>query len=158
MIHNWRADELGWARQGMLRGTGGYLLMLWLLLAAAEVSCSSNSAPVPESGYAQALVGNWQGTVGDMKETITFKADGKFVSQVRPRGFISNTLGQGTTGTIQGTWTLKDKGITLNITGAENEQLRNKTTSSTILSFTQNQLVVRSASGETSTFLRAVNL
>ena len=136
----------------------GRLLVLRLLLAVAVVSCSPDSAPVQESQYAQAIVGNWLGTVGDMKETITFSADGKFVSQVRPRGFISNTLSQGTTGTIQGTWTIKDKAITLNITGAENERLLNKATSSAILSFTQNQLVVKSASGETSTFLRAAKL
>jgi len=48
--------------------------------------------------------GDWQGTVGDMKETISFDADGKFVSEVRRQGFISNTLGQGITGTIRGTW------------------------------------------------------
>lgn len=158
MIRNWRPSELGWNCTRILSGTGTHLLMLGLLLAAAVVSCSSDSAPVTESGYAQAIVGNWQGTVGDMKETITFNADGKFVSQVRQRGFISNTLMQGATGTIQGTWTIKDKAVTLAITGAENAWLRNKATSSTILSFTQNQLVVKSASGETSTFLRAVKL
>jgi hypothetical protein len=149
---------MGWNCTRIPSGTGGYLLMLGLLAAVAVVSCSSDSAPVPESQYAEKIVGNWQGTVGDMKETITFNADGKFVSQVRQRGFISNTLMQGATGTIQGTWTIKDKAVSLAITGAENAWLRNKAASSTILSFTQNQLVVKSASGETSTFLRAVRL
>lgn len=158
MIRKWRPSEMGWNCTRTPSETGGYLLMLGLLLAVAAVSCSSDSAPVPESQYAQKIAGNWQGTVGDMKETITFNADGKFVSQVRPRGFISNTLMQGATGTIQGTWTLKDKAITLNITGAANERLLNKVTSSTIVSFTQSRLVVKSAGGETSTFLRAVNL
>jgi len=149
---------MGWDCTRIPSGTGGYLLMLGLLAAVAVVSCSSDSAPVPESQYAQKIVGNWQGTVGDMKETITFNADGKFVSQVRQRGFISNTLMQGATGTIQGTWTIKDKAVSLAITGAENAWLRNKAASSTILSFRQNQLVVKSESGETSTFLRAVKL
>jgi hypothetical protein len=158
MIRKWRPSEMGLNFTPTPCRAAGCLLMLGLLLTVAAVSCSSDSAPVPESGYAQAIVGNWLGTVGGMKETITFSADGKFVSQVRPRGFISNTLGQGTTGTIQGTWTIQDKAITLNITSAENERLLNKSTSSTILSFTQNQLAVRSASGETSTFVRAVKL
>jgi len=132
--------------------------MVGLLLAIAVVSCSSGSGPVPEAQYAQKLVGNWLGSVGHMRETITFNGDGTFVSEVRPRGFISNTLMQGTTGTVRGTWTVKDKAITLNVTSAKNDSLLNKSASSTIVSFTQNQLVVRSASGETSTFLRAVKL
>jgi hypothetical protein len=158
MIRERRPSGMGLNLTSTSCRAAGCLLMLGLLLAVGAVSCSSDSAPIQESQYAQAIVGNWQGTVGDMKETITFTADGKFVSQVRPRGFISNTLGQGTTGTIQGTWTLKDKAMTLNISSSENEQLLNKATSSTIVSFTQNQLVVKSASGETSTFLRAVKL
>ena len=82
-------------------------------------------------------------------------ADGTFVAQVRPAGFISNTLSQGVTGTIRGTWTLTGKVITMKITSAENELLQNKVTTSTIVAFRQDQLVVRSVSGETSTFLRA---
>jgi hypothetical protein len=91
-----------------------------------------------------------------MKETISFNADGKFVSQVRPRGFISNTLGQGITGTIRGTWTIEGNVISLNIDSAENENVLNKTTTSTINMFKQNELVLRSSSGETSTFVRTI--
>jgi hypothetical protein len=101
-------------------------------------------------------VGDWQGTVGDMKESIRFRAGGGFTSQVRPMGFISNTLGQGMTGTINGTWAIQGKAITLTITSAENEKLLNKTTTSTIQSFRPNELVVKSASGETSTFVRVL--
>src|SRR5208283_2826002 len=109
-----------------------------------------------ESQYRNKLAGDWQGTVGDMNETISFHADGGFTAQVRPMGFISNTLGQGVTGTIGGTWAIQGKVITLTISSAENETLRNKTTTSTIESFKQNELVVKSASGETSTFVRAI--
>jgi hypothetical protein len=93
-----------------------------------------------------------------MKESMTFTADGNFVSNVRPMGFISNTLGQGVTGTIRGTWAIKDKHITLRITNSENERLLNKVTSSTIMKFMQNEIVVKSANGETSTFRRAFTL
>jgi ABC transporter substrate binding protein len=57
-------------------------------------------------------VGDWQGTVDDVRERISFSADGKFISQVRPRGFNSNTLGQGITGTIRDTWTITGNVIT----------------------------------------------
>ena len=91
-----------------------------------------------------------------MKETISFNADGKFISQVRPRGFISNTLSQGITGTIRGTWTIEGNVISSNIDSAENENVLNKTTTSTINMFKPNELVVRSTSGETSTFVRTI--
>ncbi|MGA2258310.1 MAG: hypothetical protein ABSG53_26905 [Thermoguttaceae bacterium] len=126
-----------------------------LLVALAATSCAPNT-PIAESQYRAKLVGGWQGTVGDMKETISFRSDGGFTSQVRPRGFISNTLSQGVTGTIGGTWAIEGKVITLTITSAENERLRNKTTTSTIESFKQNELVIKSASGETSTFIRDI--
>jgi hypothetical protein len=125
-----------------------------LLAGFLALSCAPNSAPIPEAQYAAKIVGGWQGTVGDMKESITFNADGTFVSQVRPLGFISNTLGQGVTGTIRGTWTIQGRAMTLNITASDNERLLNKTTSSTIEAFRQGELVVKSASGETSTFVR----
>jgi hypothetical protein len=130
--------------------------VLMLLLAFGVPSCAPNASPVVESQYQAKLVGDWQGTVGDMKETISFRADGGFTSQVRPMGFISNTLGQGVTGTIRGTWAIQGKIITLTISSAENERLLNKTTTSTIESFKPNELVVKSASGETSTFVRAL--
>jgi hypothetical protein len=130
----------------------------WLLLLGIMFgfsSCSPNS-PIPEADYKGKLVGDWLGTVGDTKETLSFKDDGNFVAQVRPAGFISNTLSQGTTGTIRGTWRIAGKVITMKITSADNENVRNKETSSTVVTFSQNELVVRSVSGETATFMRAI--
>ena len=135
--------------------TIGRLLLLGLLSISDFAACTRNS-PVPEADYRAKLVGDWLGTVGDTKETISFKADGNFIAQVRPAGFISNTLSQGTTGTIRGTWTIAGKVVSMKITSAESENIQNKETSSTIVTFSQNELVVRSVSGETSTFMRAI--
>jgi uncharacterized protein (TIGR03066 family) len=130
--------------------------LLMLLVAFGFSSCAPNAPPIAEPQYPAKLAGDWQSTVGDMKETISFRADGGFTSQVRPMGFISNTLGQGVTGTIRGTWAIQGKVITLTINSAENEKLLNKTTTSTIEAFKQNELVVKSSSGETSTFVRVL--
>ena len=124
-----------------------------LLLALSLTACSPG-APVAEKDYAIKIVGGWQGTVGDVTESITFDSDGKFVTQVRPMGFISNTLGQGVTGTIRGTWTISGKTITLNVDSTEHEHLVNRTTASTIESFKSDELVVKSNDGSTSTFVR----
>ena len=131
---------------------------LGVVLALGLVGYAPAGAPIEEAQYPARIVGDWQGKVGDMKETITFNADGKFVSEVRPQGFISNTLNQEVTGTIRGTWAIKNKVITLNITSAEDERLLNQAASSTILTFMRNELVVKSARGETSTFLRTLTL
>jgi uncharacterized protein (TIGR03066 family) len=130
--------------------------LLGLIFAFSLSSCAPDGAIIGEAQYAAKIVGDWEGTVGDMKETISFSADGKFTSRVRPLGFISNTLGQGITGTMRGTWTIEGNVITLNIDSAENENVLNKTTTSTIVMLKQNELVVRSSSGETSTFVRAI--
>ena len=122
--------------------------LLGVIFVLSLPSCAPEGATIEKAQYAAKIVGDWQGTVGDMKETISFSADRKFISQVRPRGFISNTLGQGITGTIRGTWTIEGNVITLNIDSAENENVLNKTTRSTIEMFKQNELVVRSSSGE----------
>ena len=129
--------------------------LLGLMLALVLSSCAPD-ATVEKAQYSAKIVGNWRGTVGDMTEGISFSADGKFVSQVRPQGFISNTLGQGITGTIRGTWVITGNIVSLHIDSAENETVQNKTTAGTIESFKQNELVVRSSNGETSTFVRAI--
>ena len=135
-------------------------LMLGALLSALLVlglsSCERDGASIPASQYGANLVGDWQGTVGTTKETISFRADGGFTALVRPMGFISNTLDQGTTGTIRGTWAVQGQVITLSIGSAEDERLLNRTTTSRIMTFKQNELVVKSASGETSTFVRVL--
>lgn len=154
-MNQWRQ-----AFQGMQWATGqrrnALVQGLLILLVCGVSACAPSGKAIPEAEYRTKVVGNWQGTVGDMKEGISFQADGSFKSQVRPLGFISNTLGQGITGTIFGTWTIEGRVITLKIAGAENETLRNKVTTSTIESLQANQMVVKSASGETSTFVRSL--
>ena len=132
---------------------------LGLLLALAlGVSSCKPPKPVAEADYSTKIVGNWLGTVGNMKESITFTGDGSFVAQLRPQGFISNTLSQGVTGTIRGTWAINGKTITLKITSAEDERVNNSVTSSTILAFNQDELSMKSDRGETSTFTRVTSL
>ena len=131
--------------------------VLLLALTFAISSCTP-AKPVAESEYGVKIVGTWTGTVGDTKELMTFSADGSFSAQLRPQGFISNTLGQGVTGTIRGRWILNGKTITLQITDAENEHVRNSVTTSTILTFNQNELSLKSDRGETSVFIRAMSL
>ncbi len=129
-----------------------------LLALVCVISSCTPSKPVAESEYGAKIVGTWMGTVGGMKESMTFRSDGSFTAQLHPSGFISNTLGQGVTGTIGGTWTLKGKTITLNIDRAEDERVKNSVTSSTILAFNPNQLSIKSDRGGTSTFTRAISL
>ena len=132
---------------------------LGLLLALAlGVSSCTPPKPVAEAEYSAKIVGNWLGTVGNMKESITFSGGGSFIAQLRPQGFISNTLSQGVTGTIRGTWAIDGKTITLKITSAEDERVNNSVTSSTILAFNQDELSMKSDRGETSTFTRVTSL
>ena len=132
---------------------------LGLLLALAlGVSSCKPPKPVAEADYSTKIVGNWLGTVGNMKESITFTGDGSFVAQLRPQGFISNTLSQGVTGTIRGTWAINGKTITLKINSAEDERVNNSVTSSTILAFNQDELSMKSDRGDTSTFTRVTSL
>jgi hypothetical protein len=130
------------------------LFLVGLLFACGLSACSPAVVPVGEADYSATIVGDWRGTVGDTSESISFGADGGFVSQVRPRGFISNTLGQGITGTIRGTWAINGKSMTLNIESAENERVLNRAATSRIEMFNSTELVVKSDSGETSTFVR----
>jgi hypothetical protein len=125
-----------------------------LLLFAVVVSSCTPSTPVAEADYAKEIVGSWQGSVGGKEESLTFNADGGFVAQIRAQGFISNTLSQGSTGMVRGSWILSDAAITLTVTSTEGERLENSTTSSTILSFTTNELEMKSSQGETSKFVR----
>jgi hypothetical protein len=132
------------------------LLLCSLLLVGAISSCARNDAPVADAQYPEKIVGTWQGTVGDERETISFAADGRFTSQVRQRGFISDTLGQGVTGTVRGTWAIKGNSITLNISSAEDVRVVDSVTTSTIESFKPDEFVVKSASGGTARFVRAL--
>ena len=57
-------------------------------------------------------------------------------------------------GTVSGTWVITGNVMTLMITGENNERLVNKTASSVIVSFKENELVLKSDHGETSSFVR----
>jgi hypothetical protein len=125
-----------------------------VVLGFCLASCVNNSTPVPQAEYSTKIVGRWQGTVGDLKETMSIDDDGTFVCQLHPMGFIANTFHQTVTGTIRGTWKITGAIITLRITDADNEPLRNTITSSTIVAFKEYELVLKSDRGETSRFQR----
>jgi len=128
------------------------------VLGFCLASCSNNSSIVPEAEYSTNIVGCWQGTVGELKETMTINGDGTFICQLYPTGFIANTLSQGVRGTIRGTWNITGALITLKITGEKNELLENRTASSTIVSFNNGVLVLKSDLGATSPFKRVSTL
>ena len=137
----------------------GMRIIIAVMVVFYLTACTNNSPVIfPEAEYSTNIIGNWQGTVGDMKETMTINRDCTFVCQVHPSGFIANTLSQGETGTINGTWKISNAIITLKITGEKNERLSNNAAVSTILSLKDEELVLKSNHGETSTFTRVVNL
>ncbi|MGB6222016.1 hypothetical protein [Haloferula sp.] len=131
---------------------------LLALTLIAGISACTKVQPVAEADYASEIVGDWMGAVGDMKESISFSADDSFVAKLRPQGFISNTLSEGVTGTIRGTWEISGSTITMQITSSEDERLENSSTSSTILSFSKEELSLKSDRGEVSTFNRTTSL
>jgi hypothetical protein len=121
-------------------------------------ACAHDSPSVPQRAYSTKIVGRWRGTVGDLKETVTISADGTFLGQLYPTGFIANTLFQGRPGRISGTWKINGKVITLSISAAKNERVANTTTASTIVAFDDDTLVLRSDHGEQSSFRRLSDL
>ena len=125
-----------------------------VVLGFCFVCCTNNSAPVPEAEYSTKIVGDWQGTVGDLKETMSLDGDGTFVCQLHPEGFIANTLSEGKEGTIRGTWTITGAIITLRITSADNERLENRIATSKIIALREDELVLKSDLAGTSTFQR----
>jgi hypothetical protein len=129
-----------------------------VVLGFCLASCANNPSNVPEAEYSTKIVGRWQGTVGDEKETMSIEGDGTFVCQLHPTGFIANTLSQGVTGTVRGTWRITGPILTLRITGSENEHLRNRIASSTIVAFKEEKLVLKSDRGEISPFQRVLAL
>jgi hypothetical protein len=56
--------------------------LLGLMFAFGLSSCGSDGASITETQYAATIVGDWRGTVGDDNETISFSANGRFISQV----------------------------------------------------------------------------
>jgi len=125
-----------------------------VVLGFCLASCAKNSQPIPEAEYSTKIVGRWLGTVGDLKETMSFDGNGTFVCQLYPMGFIANMLFPSATGTVRGTWIITGAVITLAISGVENERLMNKIASSTIMAFKEDELVLKSDRGETSPFQR----
>ncbi len=64
----------------------------WGCLVLAVTACSPAAPPTPVADFARELTGEWQGTVGETKETVSFRPDGSFIAQLTPTGFISSTL------------------------------------------------------------------
>ena len=129
-----------------------------VILGFCLASCANNSSTVPEAEYSTKIVGHWQGTVGDLKETMSIDGDGTFICQIRPMGFLANTLSQSLPGKISGTWNINGAIMTLRITGAKNEHWGNRITSSTIESFKADELILKSDRGEVSSFQRVISL
>jgi len=119
-------------------------------------SCHKHSRPVSQADYSTNIIGNWQGTVGNIKEGMFIKGDGTFVCQLQPMGFISTMLFPKAPGTISGTWKITGATITLNIMGEKNERLQNSMASSTIVTFKKDELVLKSDRGDTSSFQRVI--
>ena len=134
----------------MRTGRSGSVIVLGLLL----VSCSVDSRSVSVPEYSKKIVGNWEGTLGELKETMTIDADGTFVCQLHPRGFIAETLSQSETTTIRGTWGISGAVLTLTMTNTGNEPLKNIATLNTIVSLKADELVLKSDSDVTSAFHR----
>jgi hypothetical protein len=130
------------------------LIAIGFYLAA----CAHDSPSVPQAAYSTKIVGRWRGTVGDLKETVTISANGTFLGQLYPTGFIANTLAQGRPGKISGTWKINGKVMTLRITAEKSERIANRTAANTIVAFNDDELVLRSDRGETSSFRRLSDL
>jgi len=134
-----------------------FLRVILSLCAVGLVACEQAGSLVLEPQYASELLGSWEGTVSGQLETIRFDADGSFTARSHQTGFINTTLGQGVVGSIDGRWELDGKVIKLVIEGAENVQPLNLSTTSNIVSFNQNKLVMNSAGAGNATFLRVLN-
>ncbi len=138
-----------------MKASFAFLILLVAIIAIGfAYSCRSNSATIPKVEYSTKIIGTWQGAAGDLKETMSINFDSTFVCRVRPLGFLANTLSQSQPGTIRGKWKITGATIILTITGVENEHLENKTASSMIIHFTENELTLKSDRDETSTFQR----
>jgi uncharacterized protein (TIGR03066 family) len=129
-----------------------------VVLMACLTACAKTAPPVAESDYATKVVGLWQGTVGSSKETMSLDKNGTFVCQLQPTGFISTMIFPTKGGSIRGTWKVTGTAITLDITGEKNERLENNTASSTIVSFKEDELVLKSDRGGTAAFERVRNM
>lgn len=131
-----------------------FLKIITVVFTCYITACANDSAVISETEYSTKIVGQWFGTAGGLKESITLNHDSTFVCEVYPMGFIANTLSQGERGSINGNWKITGATITLNITGEKNERVENKVALSRIISLKKNELVLKSDKGETSRFER----
>jgi tRNA G37 N-methylase Trm5 len=125
-----------------------------VVLGFCLASCADNERSVPKSEYSTKIVGQWQGTVGNEKETMQLNGEGTFVCQIHQTGFLANTLSQSLPGKVSGTWSITGVIVTLKITGEKHEHLRDRVATSTIESFKADELLLKSDRGETSLFQR----
>jgi len=125
-----------------------------LLMVASLAACSKQLPPVPEAQYSAKIVGRWSGTVGDEREVMSINPDGTFACLVTQRGFIANTLSQGVTGNVTGSWSISGKTVTLLVNGVKADQPAKATTSSEIVSFDDNKIVLKSDRGGVASFYR----
>jgi hypothetical protein len=125
-----------------------------VVFIACPAACARTSPAVSESDYSTRIVGVWQGKVGASKETMSLGRDGTFVCRLQPMGFISTMIFPTKGGTIRGTWKITGATVVLSLTGETNERVENAKTSSAIVSFRQDELVLKSDRGDTSTFER----
>jgi len=139
-----------------IKCTGSIFLktIIMVVFTCYIISCENNSIAVTERDYSTEIMGSWLGEAGGLKEAITLNRDSTFVCEVYPMGFLANTLSDGERGSVNGKWKITGATITLKITGAKNEHVKNKVALSTIISFKQNELILKSDRGETSHFER----
>ena len=116
--------------------------------------CARNSPTVPAVEYPIKIVGGWIGTVGNERESMVINGDGMFVCHLQKTGFIASMLYPAPPGTVSGTWAIVGSVMTLTVSGAKNERLENRMSSSVIVAFHEDDIALKSH-GNTSSFRRA---
>ena len=134
-----------------------------IILAIAFGFClaaciTANDSPLSESEYSTKIIGSWEGTAGNLKETMSLNRDSTFICRVSSMGFLANTLSQTQPGKILGNWQIKGAQITMKVNIEKNEHLENSIATSTILEFNQDSLVLKSKNGDISSFKRTIIL
>jgi hypothetical protein len=74
----WQRLEVSLVGSGRAGRSFGRLDLLLALALGVSVSSCTPAKPVAEAEDSAKIVGNWLGTVGNMKESITFSGDGSF--------------------------------------------------------------------------------
>jgi hypothetical protein len=88
------------------------------------------------------IVGSWIGTVGNERESMVINGDGTFVCHLQKTGFIASMLYPAPPGTVSGTWAIVGSVMTLTVSGAKNERLENRMSSSVIVAFHEDDIAV----------------